>query len=148
VNDFHGWVTGNVATAIRHRVAASGAHVADFRVASTRRWNGRDGQPHESTSFLSVRCFGPLADNVASSLDVGQPVVVAGRLEVEENEREGTRYRDVVMLASGVGPNLAFGSTTFRRTVPARRPAAEPGPAAAPQQPGTPAAGPGRAPAA
>lgn len=128
MNEFQGWVTGNVATPVRHRVAASGAHVADFRLASTRRWTGRDGQVHEATSFLAVRCFGPLADNVASSLDVGQPVLVGGRVEVEENVREGHRYRDVVLLASGVGPNLAQGSTTFRRTVAASR---EPAPAAA-----------------
>ena len=126
MNDFHGWVTGNVATPIRHRVASSGTHVADFRLASTRRWSSRDGSDRESTSFLSVRCFGPLADNVASSLDVGQPVVVAGRLEVEENERDGQRFRDIVLLASGVGPNLALGSTTFRRTVAARRTAPAP----------------------
>ena len=121
MNDFNGWVTGNVATQIRHRVASSGTHVADFRLASTRRWSGRDGSERESTSFLSVRCFGPLADNVASSLDVGQPVVVAGRMEIEENERDGQRYRDIVLLASGVGPNLALGSTAFRRTVTTRR---------------------------
>lgn len=117
MNDFQAWVSGNVATAVRHRVAASGTHVADFRVASTRRWRARGGEDRESTSFLSVRCFGPLADNVASSLAIGDPVVVAGRLEVEENERDGKRYRDVVMIPSGVGPNLALGTTTFRRTV-------------------------------
>jgi single-strand DNA-binding protein len=117
MNDFQAGVSGNVATAVRPRVAASGTHVADFRVASTRRWRGRGGEEHESTSFLSVRCFGPLADNVASSLAIGEPVVVAGRLEVEENERDGKRYRDVTLLASGVGPNLALGTTTFRRTV-------------------------------
>lgn len=120
MNDFQAWVTGNVATAVRHRVAASGMHVADFRVASSRRWRGRVGEERESTSFLSVRCFGPLADNVASSVAIGDPVVVAGRLEVVENERDGARYRDVVMLASGVGPNLALGTTTFRRTVDGR----------------------------
>jgi single-strand DNA-binding protein len=117
MNDFQAWVSGNVATVVRHRVAASGTHVADFRVASSRRWRARGGQEREATSFLSVRCFGPLADNVASSLAIGDPVVVAGRLEVEENERDGHRYRDVVMLASGVGPNLALGTTIFRRTV-------------------------------
>lgn len=126
MNDFQGWVTGNVATAVRHRVSAAGTHVADFRLASSRRWTGRDGQPRESTSFLAVRCFGPLADNAASSLGVGQSVLVSGRFEVEENEREGHRYKDIVLLASGIGPNLAHGTTTFRRTVAASRDAGSP----------------------
>lgn len=117
MHEFQGWVSGNVATAVRHRVSAGGVHVADFRVASTRRWTGRDGQSREATSFLAVRCFGPLADNAASSLDVGLPVLVCGRIEVEENTRDGRRYRDVVLLASGLGPNLAQGTTVFRRTV-------------------------------
>ena len=35
MNDFQAWVSGNVATPVRHRVAASGTHVADFRLASS-----------------------------------------------------------------------------------------------------------------
>lgn len=121
MNDFQAWVSGNVATPVRHRVAASGTHVADFRLASSRRWTGRDGQGRESTSFLTVRCFGPLADNVASSLDVGTPVIVSGRVEVDENVRDGQRHRDMAVLASAVGPNLAQGTAAFRKTVSAPR---------------------------
>jgi len=118
MNDFQAWVTGNVATAVRYRVAASGTRVAEFRMASTRRWTDREGQGHESTSFLGVRCFGPLADNVTACLAVGEPVLVVGRLEVEEHVRDGHRNRDVTLMASGVGPNLAQGTATFRRSVP------------------------------
>ena len=121
MNDFQAWVTGNVATPIRHRVTPGGSHVADFRLASTRKWTGRDGRVRESTSFLTVRCFGPLADNTAARLYVGQPIVVSGRLEVDENVRDGQRYRDTVLLASAMGPNLSLGTTTFRRTVGASR---------------------------
>lgn len=121
MNDFQAWVSGNVATPVRHRVAASGTHVADFRLASSRRWTGRDGQGRESTSFLTVRCFGPLADNVASSLDVGTPVLVSGRVEVDESLREGQRHRDMVVLATAIGPNLAQGTAAFRKTVSAAR---------------------------
>ena len=117
MNDFQAWVTGNVATPVRHRVAASGTHLADFRLATTRRWTRRDGQADESTSFLAVRCFGPLADNVTASVQVGTPVVVSGRLEVNEDERDGRRHRDVVLLASAVGPDLSQGTAMYHKTV-------------------------------
>ncbi len=123
MDDFQGWVTGNVATAVRHRVAATGLHVADFRIACTRRRRTKAGEQRETTSFLGVRCFGVLADNVASCVALGDAVVVVGRLEVEENTKDGQRYRDMVLLAVGVGPNLALGTTTFRRSVGSTRPA-------------------------
>lgn len=126
MNDFQGWVTGNVATPVRHRVAASGTHVAEFRIASTRRWTDREGQGHESTSFLAVRCFGPLANNVTACLAVGEPVVVVGRLEVDEQVRDGHRTRDVTLMASGAGPNLALGTAAFRRSATTERGPASP----------------------
>lgn len=117
MNDFQAWVSGNVATPVRHRVAASGTHMADFRLATTRRWTRRDGQSDESTSFLAVRCFGPLARNVTSSLQVGTPVLVSGRVEVSEAVRDGHRHRDVVLLASAVGPDLSQGTAMLHKTV-------------------------------
>lgn len=119
MNDAHGWINGNLATDVRHRVTASGRHMAEFRLASNRRWTDRGGQQRESTSFLAVRCFGPLADNITSSLRKGDAALVAGRFEVEEIERDGHRYRDMVVLASAAGPDLSMGTATFRRTVAA-----------------------------
>lgn len=125
MNQFQVWVTGNVATPVHHVVSERGFSVADFRLASTPRRHDREqGWLDGQTSFVKVTCFRALADNVASSLEVGQPVVVAGRLQVEESSRDGRVYRDTVVVATAVGPDLSRGTATFRRQ-PTRRPAAD-----------------------
>jgi single-strand DNA-binding protein len=117
MNQFQVWVTGNVATPVHHAVTARGTSVADFRLASTpRRHDKEQGWLDGDTTFVKVVGFRALADNIASSLDVGQPVVVVGRLHVEETSREGRVYRDTVVVASAVGPDLSRGTATFRRS--------------------------------
>ena len=117
MNQFQVWVTGNVATPVRHAVTASGITVADFRLASTpRRRDAEHGWVDGDTSFVKVTCYKALADNVSASLGVGQPVVVVGRLRVEETSRDGRTYRDTIVVASAVGPDLSRGTAAFRRS--------------------------------
>jgi single-strand DNA-binding protein len=117
MNQFQVWVTGNVATQVRHAVTSSGITVADFRLASTpRRRDAEHGWVDGDTTFVKVTCYKALADNVSASLGVGQPVVVVGRLRVEETSRDGHTYRDTVVVASAVGPDLSRGTAAFRRS--------------------------------
>jgi single-strand DNA-binding protein len=120
MNHSQGWISGNLATDVRHRVTGSGRHMAQFRLASNRRWVDSGGQQRESTSYVAVRCFGALADNVTSSLRKGDAVLVVGRFEVEETERDGHRSRDMVVLASAAGPDLSMGTAMFQCTLGAQ----------------------------
>jgi single-strand DNA-binding protein len=111
-------ISGNVATAVHHAVTGRGTSVADFRLACTpRRRDKEQGVWVDSpTTFVTVTCFASLADNVASSLGVGDPVVVSGRLEVKESVRDGRTYRDAVVTASALGHDLTRGTSAFTRT--------------------------------
>jgi single-stranded DNA-binding protein len=133
MNQFQVSVTGNVSTPVRHSVTGRGSSVADFRLACTpRRFDKEQNQWADGrTTFVKVTCFGSLADNVTASLAVGQPVVVMGRLQVEENVRDQHTYRDAVVIASAVGPDLSRGTASFRRTAAARGPEVAPSPAQA-----------------
>lgn len=129
MNQFQVWVTGNVATAVQHVVTSSGVTVAHFRLACTPRRFDRQQSAwvDAGTSFVKVTCYRSLADNVTASLSVGDPVVVAGRLQVEENVRDERTYRDTVVVATAVGPDLTRGTAVFRRT-PGPRAEGGPGP--------------------
>lgn len=140
MNQFQVWVTGNVATAVQHVVTSSGMTVAHFRLACTpRRFDKQQGAWADgSTSFVKVTCYRSLADNVTASLSVGDPVVVAGRLQVEENVRDERTYRDTVVVATAVGPDLTRGTAVFRRTAASRvEVGPEPVPDAVPAHPST-----------
>jgi single-strand DNA-binding protein len=66
-----------------------------------------------------------------ASLNVGDPVIVQGRLRVRTETREGNTRTSADIDAVAIGHDLSRGTTAFRRS---GRP--EPGTATAPAQPG------------
>ncbi|MET9294307.1 single-stranded DNA-binding protein [Streptomyces sp. NPDC003077] len=113
-------LVGNAATAVEHRQTVTGVPVARFRLATTtRRWDKERGWTDGETSFYTVRAWRSLADNVAASVAVGEPLVVRGRLRVREGEqpqeRGGKRWFSADVDADAIGHDLARGTAAFRR---------------------------------
>ncbi|MFB7630426.1 single-stranded DNA-binding protein [Streptomyces sp. NPDC056149] len=126
MNDTMVTLVGNVATAVEHRETAAGVPVARFRMAATsRRWDkARECWTDGETSFYTVRSWRALADNVAASVAVGEPLVVQGRLRVREGEQApekgGQRWFAVEVDAFAIGHDLSRGTSAFRRVVRVR----------------------------
>lgn len=118
-----------VATAPVLKSTPNGVPVTSFRIASTPRWYDQSAGVwrESSTNWYSVNAFRALAQNVARSVRVGQPVVVSGRLKVKKWDREdGTTVTNVEIDAQSVGHDLNFGTAHYERTVD-RRPLAQDG---------------------
>lgn len=116
-------VVGNVLTAPEwRRTASTNTLVATFRVASTARRMDRDTGRWVDGNHLRVRvnCWRRLAEGVASSVTVGDPVVVAGRLYTRDwTDSEGNLRTMYEMEAMSVGHDLARGRGRFFRNKPA-----------------------------
>jgi single-strand DNA-binding protein len=113
-------VVGNVLTAPEwRRVASSGSLVANFRIASTaRRFDREKGQWIDGNSFrVRVTAWRRLAEGIASSIAVGDPVVVYGRLYSRDWKDENNNNRVAYeMEAFSIGHDLARGRARFFRT--------------------------------
>ncbi|MGW7025455.1 single-stranded DNA-binding protein [Streptomyces decoyicus] len=139
MNDTMVTLVGNAATAVEHRQTAAGVTVARFRLAATsRRWDkAQERWTDGGTSFYTVRSWRALADNVAASVAVGEPLVVQGRLRLREGEqppeRGGQRWFSAEVDAVAIGHDLARGTSAFRRTTRAPRTEADPAPSPSPQ---------------
>jgi single-strand DNA-binding protein len=114
-------VVGNVVSDPISRPTKVGRPFASLRIASTtRRWDPEkrsfvDG----STNFLNVVAFNTLAANVMSSVKKGHPVVVYGRLRVNQWETEKGEPRTSAEIdAYTIGHDLTRGQVEFTR--PAR----------------------------
>ncbi|QFR93619.1 single-stranded DNA-binding protein [Streptomyces tsukubensis] len=109
-------VTGNVATTPVFRELPSGA-LTRFRLAVTaRRYDREKGVWTDGhTNFFTVAAWRGLADNVAASVSVGEPVIVRGRLKVRDEERGGQHWTSVDIEAVSVGHDMARGTSAFRR---------------------------------
>ncbi|MER6530490.1 single-stranded DNA-binding protein [Streptomyces sp. NPDC001508] len=110
-------VVGNVATQPVYREPAAGPS-ARFRLAVTSRYWDREKSTWADghTNFFTVWANRQLAVNAAASLNVGEPVVVQGRLKVRTEVREGQQSRVFADIdAVAIGHDLARGTSAFRR---------------------------------
>lgn len=99
------------------RFTQNGAPVASFRVASNRRFNDRNGNQQEETTFLSVNCWRDLAENAAESLKKGDRVVVIGRVRVRSYEnRDGQTVWTTEIEADEIAPSLRWARAQVART--------------------------------
>lgn len=113
-------LVGWLGTEPRHYPGVNGATpFTTFRMASTRRWFDRekgvwaDGR----TEWFTVKSWRSAARNVAESLRKGDPVVVHGRLSTEEWSGPDGSRTTLVLDAIAIGPDLAYGSARYSRTV-------------------------------
>ncbi|WP_371580197.1 single-stranded DNA-binding protein [Streptomyces sp. NBC_01314] len=110
-------VVGNVATQPVCRELSTGAS-ARFRLAVTSRyWNREKNEWADGhTNFFTVWARRTLAANVASSVALGDPVVVQGRLKVRTEQRDGQSWASADVDAVTIGHDLSRGTSAFRRT--------------------------------
>lgn len=100
--------------------------VAGFRVGSTPRvYNPRDNSwSDRETNWYTVNAWRSLGEHCASSLHVGEPVIVHGKLRTQTWSDESGHVRTSLSLdAVAVGHDLTRGDTAY---LPDKRPAVQP----------------------
>lgn len=110
-------IIGNLGADPEVRTVSSGTKVAEFSVATSRQWTGRDGQQQEKTEWHKIIAWGFSADKdglagVAERfLKKGDRVYVEGQIEYRTyDDKDGnTRYvteiraNDLIMLGGRDG---------------------------------------------
>ncbi len=101
-------IIGNLGGDPELRITTTGNSVCNFRVATTERWRGQDGQMQEQTEWHRVTTWGRLAEICGQYLSKGSRVYVEGKLQTRTYEQDGvTRYfteivaREMKMLGGG-----------------------------------------------
>ena len=69
----------------------------------------------KSTTWLTVKAFRTLAVNALACLHKGDPVMVTGSLVTEEWISDGQQHSSLVLVADGIGHDLARGQDTFTK---------------------------------
>ncbi|MBR5414141.1 MAG: single-stranded DNA-binding protein [Fibrobacter sp.] len=84
---------GNVGADPEIRAFQDGGRVANLRIAVTEKYTGRDGQPKESTEWISLVVNGKLVDVVANYVKKGSPLYINGRLHNREwTDQQGQKH--------------------------------------------------------
>jgi single-strand DNA-binding protein len=99
---------GNVGQDPEIRTIPNGARVAQFSVATSRRWNDKNGQQQEKTEWHRVVAWEKLVEIIERYVKKGDRIYVEGEIEYRQyQDKDGvTKYsteiraRDVVLLGS------------------------------------------------
>ena len=95
-------MTGNLTRKPEIRYTPKGTGIADFGLASNRRYRQGD-DVQEEVCFIDVTVFGSTAEAVVKHLDKGRKVVVEGRLRFHSWETElGQKRSKVDVVAERV----------------------------------------------
>lgn len=99
-----GWVANN--PEIIH--TSKGKPVTVFRLMHTPRFSSNGEWKDGRTMTFSVKAWSHLASNVQACVRKGNPLVVAGRIDISEwVNKDGKRNTDVSLIASSIGFDLA-----------------------------------------
>ncbi len=119
-------LTGLVATDPRHIVTSEGLPITTFRLASTQRRFDRSQERwvDGDTNWYTITAFRQLAMNSAGSVKKGERVVVTGRLRIREWQSGERNGMNIDIEADALGHDLAWGTTSFTRSISSTSPAA------------------------
>lgn len=129
-------LVGNVGGDPEVRTTASGAKVANFSLATSRKWKNKNGEQQESTQWHKIVLWSALADLAEKYVKKGSQLYLEGEIEYRTYEdKEGqTRYiteingREMRFLGgksdNGNGGRGSQGSS--RAAEPAKKPATVP----------------------
>ena len=93
-------LVGNLGRDPEVRSTPSGQSVANFSLATTRRWKDRDGNRQEQTEWHQIVCWGRQAEVAGQYLTKGKQIYVEGRLQTRSWDDQQTgekKYRTEVI---------------------------------------------------
>lgn len=92
-------LVGNLGRDPEMRSLPSGQPVANFSVATSRRYKDRDGNRKDETEWHNVVCFGKQAEIAGQYLNKGKMVFIEGRIQTRSwEDKEGKKqYRTEII---------------------------------------------------
>lgn len=126
---------GNLTRDPELRYTPKGMAIAKVGLAINRNWTSEGGEKKEEVTFVDVDIFGRTAENVAQYMKKGRPIMIEGRLRLDQwddkqtgqkRSRLGVVAETVQFLGSpsgGGGGGGEGGESAPRRSAPASAPA-------------------------
>ena len=126
-------LVGNLGRDPELRTTPSGQPVANFSVATTRKWKDREGNRQEQTEWHNIVVWGRQAEIAGQYLTKGRQIYVEGRMQTDswDDQTHGEkRYRTEVICDNFQMLGSRDASTTAAATALGPEPSQAPAPAA------------------
>lgn len=84
---------GNLTRDPEMRVTPSGNSICKLGLAVSRTYSTRDGERREETTFVDIDAFGRQAETIAKYMRKGRPIMIEGRLRLDQWETSDGQKR-------------------------------------------------------
>ena len=84
---------GNLTRDPELRVTANGNSICKLGLAVSRVYSTKDGERREETTFVDIDAFGKQAEVISKYMRKGRPIMVEGRLKLEQWETNDGQKR-------------------------------------------------------
>jgi single-strand DNA-binding protein len=128
-------LVGNLTRDPELRYTPKGTAIAKIGLAVNRVWTNEAGEKKEDVTFVDVDVFGRTAENVGQYMRKGRPILIEGRLKLDQWDDKQTGQKKsklgvvaeiVQFLGSPTGGGESGGAPAARPARPAAAPAAPP----------------------
>jgi single-strand DNA-binding protein len=141
-------LVGNLTRDPELRYTPKGTAIAKVGLAVNRVWTSESGEKKEEVTFVDVDVFGRTAENVGQYMRKGRPILIEGRLRLEQwdDKQTGQKRSRLSVVAEtvqflGSPPNTGGGENSATKPRPAAASTPASAPAAEPLEGDTPPAG-------
>jgi single-strand DNA-binding protein len=117
------FLMGNLTRDPEVRYVPSGTAVADLRMAVNRKYRTQSGEERDETCFVNIVVWGKQAEACGQYLAKGSSLLVEGRLQYDEWEKDGQKNNRLRVVADRV----QFTGAPRKGTAPAPSAPEEPG---------------------
>ncbi|MEM8866657.1 MAG: single-stranded DNA-binding protein [Verrucomicrobiota bacterium] len=119
---------GNLTRDPELRVTANGNSICKLGLAVSRAYNTKDGERREETTFVDIDAFGRQAEVISKYMRKGRPIMVEGRLKLDQWESDGQKRSKLSVVlenfqfVGGRDDNDSSGGGGYEASSPPARP--------------------------
>lgn len=95
------------------RFSQTGMAIANVRLVNGSRKKEGDNWVDDKSLWIDATAFKGVAENIAESLKKGDLVVVIGKAQTEEWEKDGQKRSKIVLTIDAIGASLAWKTVTL-----------------------------------
>jgi single-strand DNA-binding protein len=124
-------LVGNLTRDPELRYTPKGMAIAKIGLAVNRNWTSESGEKKEEVTFVDVDIFGRTAENVAQYMKKGRPILIEGRLRLDQWDDKQTGQKRSKLGVVGevvqfLGSPTGGGSGEFSAPAPRQQQSAAP----------------------
>ena len=109
-------LTGNITRDPEMKFTGGGMAISSFGLAVSNRKKNLSGEYEDEANFFDITVFGSLAENVATTLQKGNRVILSGRLDWSQWQTDsGEKRSKVQVIADSIGPDLRWATAVVTK---------------------------------